>query len=73
IRFDARGQAWLVGAMGIWREQGERFVAVGRVANAGRQLAVVTGEVLAYAAGAAEPKVVAMMQATMVYVQPRGG
>lgn len=52
---------------------GERFVAVGRVANAGRQLAVVTGEVLAYAAGAAEPKVVAMMQATMVYVQPRGG
>ena len=28
IRFDARGQAWLVGAMGIWREQAERFVAV---------------------------------------------
>ncbi len=50
---------------------GERFVAVGRVVNAGRQLAVVTGEVLAHTAGGAEPKVVALMQATMVYVQPR--
>lgn len=53
---------------------GERFVAVGRVVNAGRQLAVVTGEVLAHAAeggDAAAPKVVALMQATMVYVNPR--
>lgn len=53
---------------------GQRFVAVGRVVNAGRQLAVVTGEVLAHAAeggDAAAPKVVALMQATMVYVNPR--
>ncbi|WP_313077246.1 PaaI family thioesterase [Melaminivora sp.] len=50
---------------------GQRFVAVGRVVNAGRQLAVVTGEVLAHTANGAEPKVVALMQATMVYVQPR--
>lgn len=50
---------------------GERFLAVGRVASAGRQLAVVTGEVRAFAAGAAEPKVVALMQATVVFVQPR--
>ncbi len=50
---------------------GERFVAVGRVVNAGRQLAVVTGEVLAHTADGAEPKVVALMQATMVYVRPR--
>ncbi|AVP57411.1 PaaI family thioesterase [Pulveribacter suum] len=50
---------------------GERFIAVGRVVNAGRQLAVVTGEVLAHTADGAEPKLVALMQATMVYVQPR--
>ena len=49
---------------------GQRFVAVGRVVNAGRQLAVVTGEVHAYAPGA-EPKQIALMQATMVFVQPR--
>lgn len=50
---------------------GERFVAIGRVVNAGRQLAVVTGEVLAHTADGAEPKAVALMQATMVYVRPR--
>ncbi len=50
---------------------GERFLAVGRVASVGRQLAVVTGEVRAFAAGTAEPKVVALMQATVVFVQPR--
>lgn len=50
---------------------GERFVAVGRVVNAGRQLAVVTGEVHAHPGGGAEPKAVALMQATMVFVQPR--
>ncbi|WDZ95921.1 PaaI family thioesterase [Herbaspirillum sp. WKF16] len=45
---------------------GERFVAIGRVQNAGRSLAVCSGEVLAHAGGAA--KVVALMQATMAYV-----
>jgi len=28
IRFDASGHAWVVGEMGIWREQGDRFEAV---------------------------------------------
>ena len=49
---------------------GERFLAVGKVVSAGRQLAVCTGEVHAYA-GAAAPKMVALMQATVVFVQPR--
>ncbi|MBL8306088.1 MAG: PaaI family thioesterase [Rubrivivax sp.] len=47
---------------------GERFLAVGRVVNAGRMLTVCTGEVLAYPAGGGEPKVVALMQATIVAV-----
>jgi uncharacterized protein (TIGR00369 family) len=55
---------------------GRRFVAIGRVQSAGRMLAVVTGEVRAYAddttdvAGAidAPHKQIALMQATMVYV-----
>ncbi len=50
---------------------GRRFVAVGRVVNAGRQLAVCTGEVLAHGEDGTEPKVVALMQATLVFVQPR--
>ncbi len=51
---------------------GERFVAVGRVENAGRSLAVCTGEVRAYASADTDDfKVVALMQATMVYVAPR--
>lgn len=48
---------------------GQRFVAVGQVANAGKLLAVTTGEVRAYAEGSADYKVVALMQATMVFVQ----
>ncbi|HEL3750148.1 TPA: response regulator [Stenotrophomonas maltophilia] len=28
IRFDPRGQAWVMGDMGLWRQQGERFEAV---------------------------------------------
>lgn len=48
---------------------GERFLAVGRVVNAGKTLVVCTGEVRAYAsAEATEFKVVAIMQATMVGV-----
>ncbi|MFM2328720.1 MAG: hypothetical protein RLZZ494_823 [Pseudomonadota bacterium] len=47
---------------------GERFVAVGRVQNAGRTLIVCTGEVRAYTAHSDAYKVVALMQATMVGV-----
>lgn len=47
---------------------GERFLAVGKVQNAGRSLAVCTGEVRAFADGGAQYKVIALMQATMVYV-----
>ncbi|MBP0598111.1 PaaI family thioesterase [Herbaspirillum sp. LeCh32-8] len=45
---------------------GERFVALGRVQNAGRSLAVCSGEVLAFSGDSS--KVVALMQATMAYV-----
>ena len=49
---------------------GERFVAIGKVQNAGKLLTVCTGELLAYTADpAAAPKVVAMMQATIVNVK----
>ena len=47
---------------------GERFLAIGRVENAGRSLAVCPGEVRAFADGGADYKVIALMQATMVYV-----
>ncbi len=47
---------------------GQRFVAVGKVVNAGRLLTVCSGEVLAYAADGARPKVVALMQATIASV-----
>jgi uncharacterized protein (TIGR00369 family) len=49
---------------------GERFLAVGRVHNAGRLLTVCTGEVRAFAAAAPAYKVVALMQATMATVRP---
>ena len=45
---------------------GERFVAVGRVQNAGRTLTVCTGEVTAISKESS--KVIAIMQATMVNV-----
>lgn len=45
---------------------GERFLAVGRVQNAGRRLTVCTGEVRAFSGQ--EMKVVALMQATIVNV-----
>ena len=48
---------------------GERFLAIGKVQNAGRLLTVCTGEVRAYAGGADEAfKVIALMQATIVNV-----
>jgi uncharacterized protein (TIGR00369 family) len=47
---------------------GERFVAIGKVQNAGKLLTVCTGEVWAFSAGEPSYKVVALMQATMVNV-----
>lgn len=47
---------------------GHRFVAIGKVVNAGRLLTVCTGEVLAFSAESAQPKVVALMQATIASV-----
>jgi len=49
--------------------QGLRFVAVGKVHNAGKLLSVCTGEVRAFTETACEGKVIALMQATMVFVQ----
>jgi uncharacterized protein (TIGR00369 family) len=45
---------------------GEHFLAVGKVQNAGKLLTVCSGEVRAFAAGAAAYKLIALMQATMV-------
>ena len=48
---------------------GHRFLAIGKVQNAGRLLTVCTGEVRAYAGGQDEAfKVIALMQATIVNV-----
>jgi uncharacterized protein (TIGR00369 family) len=47
---------------------GDRFLAIGKVLNAGRLLTVCTGEVRAYMGAAPEYKVVAIMQATIVNV-----
>lgn len=47
---------------------GERFLAIGRVQNAGRLLTVCTDEVRAFAAGDSSFKVIALMQATIVNV-----
>jgi uncharacterized protein (TIGR00369 family) len=49
---------------------GQRFVAIGRVQNAGRLLSVCTGEVRAFVDDSTAFKVVALMQATFVYVKP---
>lgn len=48
---------------------GDRFLAIGRVQNAGRSLTVCTGEVQAFS-GTAAPKVVALMQATIATLRP---
>lgn len=45
---------------------GERFLAIGRVMNAGKLLTVCTGEVHAFSG--ADSKVIAVMQATIVNV-----
>lgn len=47
---------------------GQRFLAIGRVQSNGRLLSVCTGEVRAWADDGEAFKVVALMQATMVYV-----
>lgn len=51
---------------------GERFLAIGQVENAGRSLAVCRGEVRAFRGAGPDYKVVALMQATMVYVPVPG-
>ena len=51
---------------------GERFEARGRVARVGRTIGVATADVVAYAAGRPE-SCIAMMQATMMRVEPRNG
>ena len=48
---------------------GERFLAIGKVQNAGRLLTVCTGEVRAFAGAESTYKVVALMQATIANVQ----
>lgn len=51
---------------------GDVFVARGRVVRVGRTIGVATAEVAARAAGKADV-VIAIMQATMMRVEPRGG
>ena len=48
---------------------GRHFLAVGRVAHAGRTMGVCTGEVRAFTGEDENYKVVALMQATMVFVK----
>jgi len=50
-------------AQGLW------FVAVGKVHNAGKMLSVCSGEVRAFTETAQEGKVIALMQATVVFVK----
>jgi uncharacterized protein (TIGR00369 family) len=52
---------------------GQRFLAIGRVVNAGKLLTVCTGEVRAFAEGGDVYKVVALMQATIVNVSAEAG
>lgn len=47
---------------------GLRFLAIGKVVNAGKLLTVCTGEVRAFPEAGGEHKVVALMQATIVNV-----
>jgi uncharacterized protein (TIGR00369 family) len=51
---------------------GERFVARGRVVRAGRTISVATAEVIAQMVGKPDTQV-ALMQATMMRVEPRAG
>src|SRR5262249_19611795 len=50
---------------------GTRFLAIGRVQNAGRLLTVCTGEARAFTGPGPDYKVVAMMQATIATVRPQ--
>lgn len=50
---------------------GERFVARGVVRKSGRTLMVASGEVHAHASDLPEPRLVSLMQATMMALQPR--
>jgi len=52
---------------------GERFLAIGRVQNAGRLLTVCTGEVRAFTGTGSAHKVVALIQATTVNVRADAG
>lgn len=52
---------------------GERFLAIGKVQNAGKTLTVCTGEVLAFAEGGSSSKVVALMQVTIANVRNKAG
>lgn len=52
---------------------GEYFLAVGKLQSAGKLLCVCTGEVRAFSGGDSSHKVVALMQATMVYVPLQRG
>jgi len=47
---------------------GDRFLAIGKVQNAGKSLAVCTGEVRAFKHGESAYKVIALMQATVANV-----
>lgn len=49
---------------------GDRFLAIGKVQNAGRSLTVCTGEVQAFSGDGSTPKVVALMQATIANLRP---
>ena len=51
---------------------GERFVASGKVVRVGRAMGVATAEVVAHATGTPEV-CVAIMQATMMRLEPRNG
>jgi uncharacterized protein (TIGR00369 family) len=48
---------------------GDRFLAIGKVQNAGKLLTVCTGEVRAFAGGSDTGKVIALMQATIANVR----
>lgn len=49
---------------------GNRFLAIGKVQSAGKLLSVCTGEVRAFTDAGEAYKVVALMQASIVYVGP---
>jgi uncharacterized protein (TIGR00369 family) len=49
---------------------GSHFLAIGRVQNAGRSLTVCTGKVQAFSGTGGAPKVIALMQATIVNLRP---